>query len=161
MNQMALEIRLREILSKNNVIICLGNPIRGDDAFGIHLGEFLKKFKKEKVIIAETSPVNYLGKIISLEFEQIIFIDAIDFNLDPGSIIITDVELIENSKSLTTHYQEIDDLLHFIELDGKTPSQVLMIGVQISHIDLMSPMSDSMKHSCDILKQKLEIILNA
>ncbi|CDF58572.1 hydrogenase maturation protease [Thermobrachium celere] len=66
-------------------ILCIGNILMGDDGIGIILGHLLKK-KGINCIICETD-ISLINEVIN-NSEQLIIVDAVNFDLNPGDIVI-------------------------------------------------------------------------
>ncbi|MEO0076678.1 MAG: hydrogenase 3 maturation endopeptidase HyCI [candidate division WOR-3 bacterium] len=76
------------------VIVGVGNRLRGDDSIGSLIAETLSrqyqinqdKFQDKKIIIidAETTPENFIDKIVQAKPSWVIFIDACNFGGKPG-----------------------------------------------------------------------------
>jgi hydrogenase 3 maturation protease len=131
--------------SKNPVIICLGNELRGDDRVGIEIGMTLKDRMDFPVLLAHNVPVNYLGKITKLQPDLILFIDAIEAGMESGVILLfTPDEEVELS-SFTTHYQEASVLLKFLEKGFDKLPPTYFLGIQIEDTELMSRLSESVE----------------
>ena len=62
------------------LVVGMGNPLKSDDNIGNLIAE---KLDCEK-IIAESNPEAYVSKMKN--YKKIIFIDAVDFNAEPGSV---------------------------------------------------------------------------
>jgi hydrogenase maturation protease len=81
-----------------NVIIGIGNPLKGDDNIG---NIIVQKIKAEgEKIAAETTPENHIAKMRGAR--KIVFIDAVDFHARPGTIKLFDTDEILDFPS-TTH----------------------------------------------------------
>lgn len=66
-------------------ILCIGNILMGDDAIGIVIGHILKK-KGIECIICETDS-SFTNDVLN-KHDDVIIVDAVDFNLPVGSSII-------------------------------------------------------------------------
>ncbi|MEO0083360.1 MAG: hydrogenase 3 maturation endopeptidase HyCI [candidate division WOR-3 bacterium] len=76
------------------VIVGVGNRLRGDDSIGSLIAETLSrqyqinqdKFQDKKIIIidAETTPENFIDKIVQAKPSWVIFIDACNFGGETG-----------------------------------------------------------------------------
>ncbi|MHA2250447.1 MAG: hydrogenase maturation protease [Candidatus Kariarchaeaceae archaeon] len=145
---------------RNYLIICLGNELRGDDGIGIYIGdELIKKLPEisAKVILAHNTPVNFLGKIVKINPDLLIIVDAIDLQVEVGTIALLTPETIQNTQSTTTHYQELDDLLKFLEVEmGKLPL-VSILGIQIDQIEFNTEINGQVKQAGD---KVISIFLN-
>ncbi|HUV07703.1 MAG TPA: hydrogenase maturation protease [Spirochaetia bacterium] len=80
------------ILKGKVVIVGLGNSLRGDDGVGSALVKRLRGRIEAVCIDAESTPENYLGRIIREKPDTLLFVDAVDLGTSPG-----DYELLESS----------------------------------------------------------------
>ncbi len=154
-----LEQELKKFLKDHKLVIflCIGNVMRGDDAIGPILARKLKViFKKQKdciIINAETVPENYTGLIRKEEPSHIIFIDAVEMDMNPGEIKLIESNEIANY-SISTHAMPISFMIKYIE--SFTDGKILLIGVQPKNIDLSNQVSDEVKNGVEELSRILK-----
>ncbi len=132
------------------VILFMGNDLRGDDGAGIVIGkEIIELFSdtpiRERLMLVYNVPVNFLGKIINKKPKRILMVDAIDIDQDAGTIALLSPEIIKNTNSTTTHYQEFDDLIKFISRELGYRPQILVLGIQVLNTDKMFIISKKVK----------------
>ncbi|MBF0512396.1 MAG: hydrogenase maturation protease, partial [Candidatus Omnitrophica bacterium] len=78
-------------------------------------------------IDAGSAPENYLGKIIKALADVIIFIDAVDFNKEPGYYeILEQGELLK--AGFTTHDLSPKMLIEYLTIETK--AKIYLLGVQ-------------------------------
>jgi hydrogenase 3 maturation protease len=108
--------------------MCIGNPEGGDDAVGPYIANILKKENLDeiKVIDAGTVPENYTGKIKDYKPDNLVIIDAIDMNLDPGEIRIVPKEKI-GVMHISTHGIPVSVLIGYLE---SHVGNIFLIGIQ-------------------------------
>lgn len=129
-------------LSKT-AFICLGNKDRGDDGFGIIVGDVLKKKYPKYVFIERDIDVSsaVLEVLENKKIQSVVFIDAIDMDAYPGTIYIS--SKIENVlKPISTHQIPFIELKKTIEEYAKN---FILIGVQIESIKTFEKMSEIVK----------------
>ena len=154
-----LEQELKKFLKDHKLVIflCIGNVMRGDDAIGPILARKLKViFKKQKdfiIINAETVPENYTGLIRKEEPSHIIFIDAVEMDMNPGEIKLIQSNEIANY-SISTHAMPISFMIKYIE--SFTDAKILLIGVQPKNIDLSNQVSNEVKNGVEELSRILK-----
>lgn len=128
------EILERKLCNRRVLFCCMGNPLRGDDVFGIIVAEKIKKLINNDNILVlncEATPELYTGKIIEFDPEVIIFIDTIFFEGKPGDIIIAEGE--ETAGTITSnHNLPIKVLINYIKKIINT--ETIIIGIQPSHL---------------------------
>lgn len=69
---------------KATVIVCIGNPDRGDDGVGPALAQALRGVEHLRVLDARNAPENVLGQVERLSPARVIIVDACDFGAEPG-----------------------------------------------------------------------------
>ncbi|MFH0965515.1 MAG: hydrogenase maturation protease [Planctomycetota bacterium] len=77
---------LAERLRPGTVIIGVGNPLRGDDAAGTLLARRLEDRVPLHVENAGVAPENFVVKISALHPRQVVFVDAVCFDAEPGAV---------------------------------------------------------------------------
>lgn len=127
------------------VFVGLGNEMRGDDAGGLVFIEMLrqrKEFFKSHFIIAGRNPENHLQSILDCNPQIVIFIDAAEWNGEPGEIKILNDNEISHSE-FSTHTFSImmikDFLLQNQQMD------FMFLGIQPHITDLKEGLSDRVK----------------
>jgi hydrogenase 3 maturation protease len=80
------EARLAERLGRGSVVVGVGNELRGDDGAGAVVARELWETVPWPVIQAETAPESFLMKIVSLEPDSVVVVDAIHLGAEPGSV---------------------------------------------------------------------------
>jgi hydrogenase 3 maturation protease len=124
---MTLEDRLRERLRGKVVVIGVGNSLRGDDAVGCHVANKLKETPSLSVIVAEEVPEDYFGLVTKLKPDTVVFIDAVDLGMQPGSIALVEKEEITGYLP-TTHRMPLSILMSL--LGQETGADVFLLAVQ-------------------------------
>jgi len=107
----------------------IGNLDYGDDGFGVRLAQELIAAGLPNVIIGGPHPEESLQYISDQSFEEVVFLDAIDFGAQAGSVILTGRDDIENHfPQISTHKISLSVLAKLIESNGKT--RVWLLGAQ-------------------------------
>lgn len=96
------------------LIVGMGNRIKSDDGAGIYICEELRKQGIEKIVIAENSIENYIGKINRYKAKTILMIDAVDMGEEPGIFKLLPVDKIQNTTT-NTHNLSIRTISSFFE----------------------------------------------
>ncbi|MHA2029453.1 MAG: hydrogenase maturation protease [Candidatus Kariarchaeaceae archaeon] len=160
----ALQDELTSIIKETTqlMIVCMGNELRGDDAIGVYIGNRLLEelpHLKERILITHTVPVNFLSKIVNYDPSVLIFVDAIDLEVDPGTIALFDHHSIINTQSTSTHYQEMEDLILFLQKEMKQLPDIKIIGVQVKEtpytVGINKVLTESSEKLIDILTKLL------
>ena len=122
-----MKINFGRLLKGKVVIVGIGHPLRGDDALGPCLVKRLEGHLDALCIDAGSAPENYLGKIIKASPDVVLFIDAVDFNKEPGYYKILEKEEILKT-GFTTHDLSPRMLIEY--LTGETQARIYLLGVQ-------------------------------
>ncbi|MEO0074957.1 MAG: hydrogenase 3 maturation endopeptidase HyCI [candidate division WOR-3 bacterium] len=149
------------------VILGVGNRLRGDDGIGsivaTELKEMLTKglikvINKEVFIYdTESSPENYLDKVIDKKADWVIFIDACDFKAQAGEFRLFDGDEINDIAYgfLSTHTLPLTLTIELIR--KQTNSKISLLGVQPKSLtfgEVLSPEVSAVKSKIiDFLKQ--------
>ncbi len=124
-------------MKKNIVIFGVGNPLQGDDGVGAFIAERLEqKLYTFKVISAEGSPENFVGKIDRLKPEILILIDAAIFEGLEGEIKLIPPEKIVGL-TISTHQLPLSMLGKFLQHNNPN-LRISFIGIQIVKMELLS-----------------------
>ena len=141
------------------LVMCVGNKDGGDDSLGPYIADKLIKIKDKNflAIDCETVPENYTSVIKNQKPENLIIIDAVEMELNPGEIRIIPKEKI-GVMHISTHGIPISVLINYIE---KTVKNIIFIGVQPK--TMSGKMSSIVKLSADklidlIIKEKITTI---
>lgn len=143
---------IKSILKGKVVILCLGNPDRGDDGAGPYLASILKGKSRHEVIDAGVTPENYTGVIQRLSPDTIIIVDAIQFEGAPGEAKIFSGEDLRAGK-ISTH--DVSPKLLIEYLKSSTSADIHILGIKPKSSKLGEPLSAEVKNSIKNLSQGL------
>ena len=149
-----LEQQLKIFTEKYSKIIflCIGNEMRGDDGLGPLMARNLTKLLKNQsellVINAETVPENYSGLIRKENPSHIIFIDAVEMKMNPGSIKLVKCEEIAEY-NISTHAMPLSFIIKYLE--SFTDAKMLLIGIQPKNMEMSNPISKEVKSGVEEL----------
>ncbi len=122
----------------STIILGWGNPLFGDDAFGIKVVEKLRKIKLPKDVRAECcyfSPFSVIRKM--LNYEKAIIIDTLKMpHLKEGSVLRLDMtELCDSPNLINPHSLSLPAALEIYKTlyPNQIPKEVLVIGVCVGH----------------------------
>lgn len=136
-----LELKLRSFfkIKGKTLIIGLGNIYRNDDGAGmaaiLHLKkEIATKINNIELIEAERRLIKFVNLIEEINPSKILFIDAFDFGLKPGTVKILYEEQIQEY-DLSTHTNNLN--LFTAYLRKKIPHcKFLFIGIQLGSLNM-------------------------
>jgi hydrogenase maturation protease len=138
------------MVTRNCVVVGIGNPLRGDDGIGVHAVKYLKGRLPHDVTLVE-------GEVYSLDLlpylegrDQAIFIDGLDAKDDPGAVFRfnpRDVAQSLPAPSMSMHDFGLYDLITAAELLDQCPSRVTIIAVQVKSMEWGTELSSELLHS--------------
>lgn len=149
MMEMDILDNLRDILVGKAVILGIGNPLRGDDAFGSLFAEKIIGKTSLTVLNGGSSPENVLGKIIQENPDTILFVDAVDFEGKSGEIKIFNSKEIKTSNLFCTH--NLSPRLAFDFLKENIQAQIYLLAVQPKSINLGDKVSAEIEEKLNLL----------
>jgi len=152
------------------VLLGIGNTLKGDDGIGIYIGQklnqYLKAAKKEskqagvtktrrKVIVIDcgTTPENYTAIIRKHSPDTLILVDAADMGLSPGSYRIIPPEKIE-VMHFSTHNIPLSIIISYV---SESCGEVVLIGIQPDRMDIGTTLSSVVQKNGDyVVKLMIE-----
>ncbi len=161
-----------DYLNKKLLILGCGNILFGDDGFGPSVISKIKRFKNEKykildndkigIIDAGTAASHFVLSLIdeNTTIEKIIIIDAIDYNLSPGSLKMLSIEDLPNIPKyyIDAHDMPLSSML--IDINNKYNIEILIVGCQYKNISTPDVCLDLSKEVMNAIDPTIDIILN-
>ncbi len=137
------------------IVVCgVGNRLRGDDAIGLLIIEELKKENLNAILInTGSAPENYLQKIINLNPDILLIIDAVDFKGIPGQTKIVNVEELED-KFFSTHSLSLKFLTQYLK-QFLPDLKILLIGIQPKDTNLREGITKELKEKLPQIKKEI------
>jgi hydrogenase maturation protease len=149
-----LREQLEQCFQGRVCLMGLGNPDYGDDGFGVRLAEALVTAHASGVIIAGTTPERVLGRIADEHYDQIIFLDAVEFGGAPGSVVFLEAsEITAWFPQISTHKISLGTLAKWVEADGRT--QAWLLGVQPASLKPGLDLSPTVQRTLQMLAEVL------
>lgn len=105
------------------LFVGIGNVLKQDDGIGVYISNRLKESEKIRVLTAEVSIENYIGKINSIDHDILILIDCADIKKQPGSFELLPVNRITDM-TFNTHNISLRKLSEFFN------KEVFILAVQ-------------------------------
>lgn len=152
MNQRQLEDALLTFLKDNILIVGIGNELRADDGVGPELIKRINTRIAARCIDAGMSPENYIGAIIKLRPELLIFIDACNFNASAGTIKLIHAAEIP-LYGFSTH--NMSPKLMIENIASQVSVTMLMIGIQPKSIEFAEGFSREVLQSISVIESTL------
>lgn len=140
--------QLNKLRGSKTVIVGIGNTLKGDDGVGPRVcGQLAGKVCTD-VIDAGTVPENYIQPIVKKAPQNLLIIDAVDFESSPGVISIFKPEQL-SSFVFSTHTLSprlfIDMIAQQIQVD------VYLIGIQPAQTELGQSVSAQISRAAERL----------
>ncbi|MGB9893273.1 MAG: hydrogenase maturation protease [Candidatus Saccharicenans sp.] len=132
------------------IVLGTGNALKADDAAGLLvasiLDHHLSRYQKSKIKVFRAYEIidQYLKKIKRLKPTHLIIVDALDFKSQPGSIMVTRIDL--NQKRRKKIGGEFYDFL--AQLRAESACKLMFIGIQPQSLDFGHPVTPAIKEAC-------------
>ena len=153
---------LRELLERTLVgrtcILGIGNPLWGDDGFGVRLAEELRSSGCQDVIVAGTEPERWISELAVKGYNHVLLLDALDFPGEPGSSLYMDARQLETKfPQLSTHKLSLGSLAVLIE--NVTGATVWCLGVKPGSLKGEHRLTETVEGTKKLLKALLLPVL--
>jgi hydrogenase maturation protease len=141
-------------------VVGIGNPDRGDDAFGVRLAEAMRTIGYPDVILAERTPERWVAWLGQAGFQTVLFLDAVDSGAAPGDVVVMEGrEIAARYPQISTHQLSLGTLAQLIETHGS--ARVFLLGVQPECVRYDPGLSPSAQTTLEILRELLvEVLMN-
>ncbi len=108
-----------------NLLMGIGNAMRGDDGIGVYVA---RNFKKEgwEVIVAGQVPEDFTSNIKKMHPNKLVVVDAALMGLEPGAIRVVPVEKIP-SVAFSTHGMPLSFFISYLQ---EFVGEIVLIGIQ-------------------------------
>jgi hydrogenase maturation protease len=120
------------------VVIGVGNLLLGDEGVGVHAVRELKKRALPPGVEVLDAGVAGIGLLdLFPGAEKVLLIDAADMNRPPGTVVRftpDDIQSHGESPKLSAHDVGLLEVLQLAKALGKSPPQVVIVGVQPGEI---------------------------
>ena len=128
-------------------ILAIGNPLRRDDAAGYILGKKLRGKLNADVYVSESTPENYLFRIIDRGYSHIIIVDSVLVDGTPGTLLVINRDEISEYLFLT-HSIPLKFIIDFLVNNN---IKVFVVGIIPKDIDIGEEVSTEVKNAVDRL----------
>ena len=141
--------------------VCLmgvGDDTLGDDGFGVRLAEAMLAVRSFRVIRAGSSPERFIGQVLELDVDHLVFLDAVECGAMPGTVVFLDAAEIESRfPQWSTHKLSLGLLAQYIE--ASSAIRTWLLGVQPESLQPRPGLSPAIQTALDILKGVLLEVL--
>jgi len=144
------------------VIIGVGNVLKGDDGIGVYVAEKLKEYikkveqrsKEDKIggrigmvvaINCGTTPENYTSIIRKSSPDRLILVDAADLGLSPGSYRIIPSEKL-GVMCISTHNMPLSLFKSYVD---QFCQDIVLVGIQPERMDFNVTLSSAVRRGGD------------
>jgi len=156
MNTQPIPIIKDFLKSKKTVFVGIGNTLKGDDGVGCYFVEQLsKKIKNDNVnfINAGLCLENYLSKILKLNPEVIIFVDAYrSIEIDYPCLLLDRNEI--QNLTFSTHNISLTTIFEFLE-KGLYNTQFFILAIKPHSLKIGSQISEEIKKLVDTIIEEV------
>lgn len=152
---------------KELAVIGLGNLLLGDEGFGVHLVRYLRKhYSLKNTDVIDGGTVGFQLIEYFIKYKNLIFIDAIKSEDEPGSIYRFNIEELPPNITFVSSIHEIGlgDILSHVKLMDESPN-VVVIGIvplSVSPNQLTQELSDFAKSRietvCKFVLKEIELL---
>lgn len=151
---------MKENNNKNFLVVGIGNAFRGDDALGLLIARFLKRYFAGRVKIVEVD-ISFDELIQTWgKFQLVIIIDAVKSESDEiGKVYrfeLWEAEIPSKLEFFSTHALGVAEYINLAKVLGNLPAKVIIYGIVGKHFNFGDPISPEVKSSCrEVIKQIL------
>lgn len=117
------------------VVLGLGNILYGDEGFGVRAAErlYTRYTFPENVEIVDAGTQGHPLLAFVERAERLLLLDAVDFGLQPGTIVrkdSTDIPAYLSAHKISLHQNSFSEVMALAELKDCLPTEINLIGVQ-------------------------------
>jgi hydrogenase maturation protease len=143
------------------LILCLGNPLLGDEGIGVRVAEELKGLElPDGVSVVEGGTAGL--RLISLMegYQRVIIVDAADMGRPPGHVVRftpSEVRFKTVEAPLSLHQIGLVEALALADALEVTPGELVIIGVQPGRVEMSGELSPEVEGA---IPQIIRIVLD-
>lgn len=133
-------------------VIGLGNPLMGDDGFGlVALARLRDEWTLDGVELADGGTWGMSLLPLIEDADRVVLLDAIASGADPGDVVVLERERlpIYLTRKLSPHQVDMRDVLATAEWRGKLPAETVAIGVEPSVVKMGLELSPEVEKAVD------------
>lgn len=151
-----MESKITGMIKGNTVIVCIGNPLRGDDGFGPLLASLLTEQVSAAVLDVGEVPESYTEKVALLAPQTVLLVDAVDFGGKPGDLAVLEREQLSNG-GMFSHQLPLAIFMDYLQ--DRTGANIFLLGVQPAATHFGSAISPQVQKTTEYLSECLQRIL--
>jgi hydrogenase maturation protease len=133
-------------------IVGLGNPLMGDDGFGlVALARLRDEWMLEGVELADGGTWGMSLLPLIEDSDRLLLLDAIVAGGQPGDVVVLERDRlpIYLKRKLSPHQVDMSDVLAAAEWRGKLPAETVAIGVEPRSVEMRLELSPEMDRAID------------
>jgi len=158
-----MEETLRRLLAGRCrvVVLGVGNTLRRDDGFGVHVASQLKRFKLKDTLVLEAgpSPENVLDDILKFKPSHIVVVDSVEMRRRPGELVIAGLESVADELAVSTHRIPLTLLVKYLRLMG-FKGKVIIVGAQPVDLSFGEGLTPQVKTAVEEVVEMLRRVLS-
>lgn len=151
-----LKNELSQILLGKVLIVGIGNQLRSDDAFGCALIGRVQGRVSASCLDTGASPENYIGKIIKLQPDVVLFVDTVSMDQPVATIKLIKEDQIP-IYGFSTHNMSPKLMIENIKSQIKV--EIFMLGVQPKNLEFGEHISSELNNALFSLENILTEVL--
>jgi hydrogenase 3 maturation protease len=128
----------------------IGNVLRSDDGIGVYIAQRIKENQNIKVLVVEVSIENYISRINEIHPQDLILMDAVNFNKEPGYFALLSPDKLMDYTT-NTHNISLKKLASFFD------SNIMILGIQPESVSIGENISKKVKMSADKIIQTINL----
>ncbi|MDI6740279.1 MAG: hydrogenase maturation protease [Candidatus Edwardsbacteria bacterium] len=141
-------------LGEHDLIVGVGNPLRGDDGFGPALVAALAGRARCRAIDGGEMPEDRQEEIVALAPAAVLVADAVAFGGRPGELILLEPEQLGKKVAVSTHNLPLMMFIKYLR-EQLPAAEIRILGVQPRQIELGKGLSPEVAKTVQSLKELL------
>ncbi len=133
-------------------VVGVGNVIRGDDGAGSVLIGLLEGKIDLPIVDCAEVPENYGGWVERRNLEAVLYVDAVEFEGEPGEVRIIPLENLMMSAS-STHSLSLHYMIKFLKEEWK--GDPILVGIKPKSMELDDGLSDEVRAGVEMLAEAI------
>lgn len=142
-------------MTPRTVLLCVGNPLMGDDGLGIaFMQDVREQWELEGVEIVDGGTWGLSLLPVIEDAERLLIVDAIASPGEPGTFVELPRPALPAwlSRKLSPHQVDLRDALALAEFRGKMPADIVAMGLRPASVELSTTLSSSVADGMVMLK---------
>jgi len=146
---------------KDLLVLGIGNFLCGDDGIGPILAERLMPcYDDDQDVDVLNGGTIGLGLLYLLDsYTNIIFLDAVDVEAEPGEVLkysLEDLESVQSEQQISSHQSDPCGLLRYAKATGCSPGNIIILGIQIKQINNTIGLSDVLTNKLPLIETRVK-----